>query len=145
MLTKTPPIFPIFTTKEVGEGTGLGLSTVYGIVKQHNGYITVYSKPDQGTAFQVFLPLIKARNQEALTPAIAPIRSGNETILVAEDDEEVRHFISHILAQFGNRVIEAKDGLDAIRKFREHTGISLVILDSIMPRNNGREAYEVIK
>ncbi|MBA4395058.1 MAG: hypothetical protein C0407_16020, partial [Desulfobacca sp.] len=136
---------PFFTTKEVGKGTGLGLSTVYGIVKQHNGYITVYSKPDQGTTFHVFFPLITASNYETRPPAAAPLRSGSETILVAEDDEDVRHFITHILSQFGYRVIEAKDGLDAVHKFREHTGISLVILDSIMPRKNGREAYEVIK
>jgi two-component system cell cycle sensor histidine kinase/response regulator CckA len=136
---------PFFTTKEVGKGTGLGLSTVYGIVKQHGGYIVVYSQPDQGTVIHIYLPITKTTVHETRISSAESARSGKETILVADDDEDVRRLITEILSQFGYKVIEAVDGIDAIHKCRDHKGISLVILDSIMPRKNGREAYEVIK
>jgi CheY-like chemotaxis protein len=136
---------PFFTTKEVGKGTGLGLSTVYGIVKQHGGYIVVYSQPDQGTAFHIYLPITKTTAHQTRISYAGSVRRGNEIILVADDDEDVRRLITEILSQFGYKVIEAVDGMDAIQKFRDHQGISLVILDSIMPRKNGKEAYEAIK
>jgi PAS domain S-box-containing protein len=143
--TRTKIFDPFFTTKEVGKGTGLGLSTVYGIVKQHGGYIVVYSQPDQGTVFHIYLPLAKITAQQTRISSGGSVRMGKETILVADDDEDVRRLITEILSQFGYKVIEAVDGIDAIHKFQDHKGISLVILDSIMPRKNGREAYEAIK
>ena len=135
---------PFFTTKEVGRGTGLGLCTVYGIVKQHGGYITVASERDKGTSFHIYLPMAKTKAEDEQTPTMN-LRGGKETILVAEDNEDVRLFIGDILGQYGYAVIEAVDGQDAIGKFRQDKEIDLVILDSIMPRQNGRETYETMR
>ena len=137
---------PFFTTKEVGKGTGLGLSTVYGIVKQHDGYINCYSEPDKGTTFKIYLPLIKTHNKTATpysTPGTAQFTAGGrETILVAEDDTAVRNLTRDVLEQSGYTVIEAVDGEDALRLFKDHAGkIKMLILDVIMPKMNGREAY----
>ena len=136
---------PFFTTKEAGRGTGLGLSIVYGIVKQHNGYITVASEPGSGTSFSIFLPIVK--NILELTPRrFADIRGGDETILVAEDNTEARLLTREILTRSGYTVIEAVDGEDAVKRFMENRKrISLVILDVVMPRKNGKEVYETIK
>ena len=134
---------PFFTTKEVGKGTGLGLSTVYGIVKQHNGYITIYSEPDIGTTIRVYLPLT-GTIVEADTSSSESIRGGTETILVAEDNKEVRHLIKNILVEFGYTIIDAKDGEDAISKFNKHKDIDLLILDSVMPKRNGKAVYDEI-
>ncbi|MBU1053531.1 MAG: PAS domain S-box protein [Proteobacteria bacterium] len=136
---------PFFTTKEVGKGTGLGLSTVYGILKQHKGYITVFSKPDQGATFSVYFPIVKSMTHAMLPSDIRQIRSGKEVILVAEDDDDVRYFIIDILNRFGYKAIGAKDGTDAISKYRENKDISLIVMDSIMPRKNGKEVCDCIK
>ena len=134
---------PFFTTKEVGKGTGLGLATVYGIVKQHNGYIDVKSSPYKGTTFHIYLPAADiAIDEKKQTDKSLII--GHETVLIAEDDLEVRRFISEVLKQSGYKVIEAIDGQDAIDKVRQNTGIDLAIIDSVMPKINGREAYEQI-
>ncbi len=137
---------PFFTTKGVGKGTGLGLAVVYGIIKQHEGYINVYSEPDQGTTFRIYLPLIAAaapeEKSEAKTEAPA---HGTETILVAEDDKSVRALARTVLTKFGYTVIEAVDGEEAVQKFKENqTGIQLLLFDIIMPRMSGQEAYEAI-
>lgn len=135
---------PFFTTKEVGKGTGLGLATVYGIVMQHGGHITVYSEPGKGTTFRVYFPAIQAetREEQVLPPDIRP---GSETVLVAEDNEEVRALMKNMLTKHGYNVIEAVDGQDAIDIFRIHGGgIKLMIMDAVMPRKNGRESYEEI-
>jgi len=133
---------PFFTTKEVGKGTGLGLSTVYGIVKQHNGYIAVYSEKSIGTSFHVYLPMTDTIQSEE-QPHVLPI-GGTETILLAEDNEDVRNFITTVLTRSGYSVIEAVDGQDAIERFKTHGGISLLILDSVMPKKNGRQVYDEI-
>jgi CheY-like chemotaxis protein len=134
---------PFFTTKEVGKGTGLGLSTVYGIVKQHNGYITVYSEPDRGTTFHIYLPIAnKLSKEENLT--LTPMKGGNETILIAEDNEAVRGLISKVLMEYGYRTFEAVDGADAVEQSKKAAKIDLLIIDSIMPKKNGREAYNEI-
>jgi PAS domain S-box-containing protein len=137
---------PFFTTKETGKGTGLGLAMVYGIVKQHNGYINVYSEPDRGTIFRIYLPLIKSpveEEKEAIPPII---EIGTEMILVAEDDAQVRELIREILTGFGYTVLEAKDGEEAIQVFYENREkIQLLILDVIMPKKNGKEVYDEIK
>ena len=134
---------PFFTTKEAGKGTGLGLFTVYGIVKQHDGYINVYSEPNQGTTFNVYLPVTEAETEEKGVPR-PEARGGTERILVAEDDPNVRGFIRAILNKYGYTVIEAIDGEDAVDKFKEHHDIDLLILDSVMPKKNGRKVYDEI-
>ncbi len=137
---------PFFTTKETGKGTGLGLSIVFGIIKQHNGYINVYSEPGKGTTFKIYLPLIGSGIKESDLTEIVPPAGGTETILVAEDEAAVRKAIKSMLEKFGYKIIEAVDGEDAIDKFAEGLDdIRLVILDVIMPKRNGKEVNEEIK
>ncbi|HUK99922.1 MAG TPA: ATP-binding protein, partial [Nitrospirota bacterium] len=137
---------PFFTTKDVGKGTGLGLAIVYGIVKQHDGYVNVYSEPGIGTTFKIYLPLIKADVDAAAPREPERAEGGSETILVAEDDKSLRELVSSVLKEFGYRVIEAKDGEEALYKFQENQdAIDLVVLDVIMPRMNGKEVGDAIK
>ncbi len=137
---------PFFTTKEVGKGTGLGLSIVYGIVKQHNGYIDVYSTPGQGALFNIYLPLIGSEAEETNSTVPPVLTGGTEAVLIAEDNEEVRRLTRHILEKFGYKVTEAADGVEAIRVFSQNKdGIDLILLDVIMPRKNGKETYDEIK
>lgn len=136
---------PFFTTKEVGKGTGLGLAVVHGIVKQHNGYINIYSEVGQGTIFKIYLPLTEHVAAETEATPVAQIKGGTETILIAEDDASLRKLSATVLRDFGYRVIEAVDGEDAVRKFDDHGDeIQLVILDGIMPKKRGKEAYDEI-
>ena len=134
---------PFFTTKEVGKGTGLGLSTVYGIVKQHLGHITVYSEPNMGTVFHIYFPAVNLTMVEE-KPSPEHIKRGKETILVAEDNKAVRRLMKDVLKQHGYTVIGAVDGDDAVNKFSKHKEIGLAILDSVMPKKNGREVYDEI-
>lgn len=137
---------PFFTTKEVGKGTGLGLAVVYGIVKQHDGFINVDSEPGKGTTFHLYLPLIPecVENSSGKTPKEAPA-GGSETILLAEDNEMVRNVTTTILQSAGYSVIAAVDGLDAVEKFSVHGDtIDLLLFDLIMPKMNGKEAYDHI-
>ncbi|RJQ15092.1 MAG: PAS domain-containing sensor histidine kinase [Nitrospiraceae bacterium] len=138
---------PFFTTKEVGKGTGLGLSIVYGIVKQHNGYITCYSEPGKGTTFRIYLPTIKSDKVREIKAAEAVVPTGGtETILIAEDDDAVRKFERQVLEGFGYRVLEAVNGEEAVETFMENMDrIDLLLFDFIMPRMNGWEAYEKIR
>ncbi|MBF0536978.1 MAG: PAS domain S-box protein [Nitrospirae bacterium] len=137
---------PFFTTKEVGKGTGLGLATVYGVVKQHKGYINVYSEPGVGSTFTILLPLLDRAPQEANTSVKPRTKGGTETILLAEDNEEMRNSMSILLQEAGYKVIWAADGIEAMSKFDEHTsGIDLVLLDVVMPRANGKVVYDHIK
>lgn len=137
---------PFFTTKEVGKGTGLGLSIVYGIIKQHHGYINVYSEPGNGTAFKIYLPLIKSAVVSILKSDDEVLHGGEETILVADDDILVRQLLETVLRQYGYTVINAMDGSEAVERFKENPiGINLVILDVLMPKMNGKEVYEEIK
>ena len=132
---------PFFTTKEVGYGTGLGLSIVYGIVKQHDGYINVYSEPGKGTTFNIYLPLVDG-TQQAASVEQQQIPGGTETILLAEDDAGVRALVNSVLSGSGYRVIEAGDGEEAVRKFRENREeIDLLVMDVVMPKKNGKEAF----
>ena len=145
--TKERIFEPFFTTKEVGKGTGLGLAMVYGIIKQHSGYINVYSEPDQGTTFKIYLPLIESEFGNEQAHEIGLMRKGEETIFVAEDDIQVRNFIKTLLEKHGFKVITAIDGEDAIKVFHENKeNIQLVILDTIMPKKNGQEVFiEIMK
>jgi CheY-like chemotaxis protein len=139
---------PFFTTKEAGKGTGLGLSIAYGIVKQHHGYINVYSEPGMGTVFKIYLPLITTEGERKPLPSALTEKElprGNETVLVAEDDRALRHLSRDVLEEVGYTVIEAENGDDAINKFLAHQEkIQLVILDMIMPKKSGREAFDAI-
>jgi PAS domain S-box-containing protein len=142
--TKEKIFDPFFSTKEVGKGTGLGLSTVYGIVKQHDGFINVYSEPGKGTTFRIYFPLVglEAPQEKGFEPVT---QKGTETILVAEDNADLRHLVTKVLAKHGYRTIEAVDGQDAIDNYGKHKGIDLIIVDSVMPKRNGREVYEEIR
>ncbi len=136
---------PFFTTKEPGKGTGLGLSIVYGIIKQHNGYINVSSRPGEGSTFLLYLPEVKERPRETRS-AVREAKGGRETLLLAEDNADIRAVTSDILKVLGYTVIEAVNGRDAVEKFGEHRDeIKLVILDVVMPEKNGKEAYEEIR
>lgn len=137
---------PFFTTKEPGKGTGLGLSSVYGIVKQHRGYLTVKSEPAKGAAFRIYLPIIKEMPEEGKPEPLPACLTGTETILVAEDEAEVRRLAKALLEEAGYKVIEADDGDDTIDKFRENKDdVRLLLLDVIMPKKGGKEAYNEIK
>lgn len=136
---------PFFTTKEVGKGTGLGLSIVYGIMSGHRGAINVYSELGVGTTFKAYLPIAVGSEKRPDDFLTGPPPSGTETILVAEDDDDVVGVMRTILEGAGYSVITAFDGLDAVKRFKESRGsIQLVIMDVIMPRKNGKEAYDEI-
>jgi PAS domain S-box-containing protein len=137
---------PFFTTKEVGKGTGLGLATTYGIIKQHNGYINVYSEPGSGATFKIHLPEIKTAAEEEMPLEKKSMQGRNETILLAEDESSVRDSIKNILEEFGYQVITALNGKDAVSKYMYNKKIiNLIILDVVMPEMNGKEAYEEIR
>jgi PAS domain S-box-containing protein len=133
---------PFFTTKPVGQGTGLGLSTVYGIVKQSGGYIWVYSEVGLGSVFKVYLPEaeVAADADEAVLPCATASVSGSETILVIEDEDIVRNLACRGLRDHGYNVVEARNGAQALRYIREHPDtVDLVISDVVMPEMGGRE------
>ncbi len=137
---------PFFTTKEVGKGTGLGLAIVYGIVQKHNGFIRVYSESNRGTTLKIFLPLSTAAVQDIEREEIGLLPSGSETILLVEDNAKVRTVIRDMLKEFGYTVVEAADGEEAIRLFRENRDrIRLLLSDLVMPNKSGKETYEELK
>jgi PAS domain S-box-containing protein len=137
---------PFFSTKEPGRGTGLGLATVYGIVKQHEGLIRAYSEPAKGTAFRVYLPITERAVSEASPNVDGPIPGGNETILVAEDDPMVLSLATRLLERAGYSVVAARDGAEAVAEFRRRRDrIDAVLLDVVMPGLGGREALEQIR
>ncbi|MDU0460387.1 MAG: PAS domain-containing protein [Geobacteraceae bacterium] len=138
---------PFFTTKEVGRGTGLGMAIVYGIVKQHHGFVNVYSEPGIGTTFRIYLPINTGEfvgSGESVAPE--PPKGGSESILVAEDDAGVRKLVLEVLTGFGYTVLLAENGLEAVEVFRANRdSIKLILMDIIMPRMNGKEAYREIR
>jgi two-component system cell cycle sensor histidine kinase/response regulator CckA len=145
---------PFFTTKEVGKGTGLGLATVYGIVKQSGGYITVQSELRVGTFFQIFLPRHgvepgagELHSTAAETEAVEPVnelRGGTETILIAEDEERIRVSAKRILEYYGYRVLVAPDGQAAL-ELLDQSPVDLVVSDVVMPRMNGTQLYDAVR
>ncbi|MGB6876341.1 MAG: PAS domain S-box protein [Candidatus Acidiferrales bacterium] len=135
---------PFFTTKEKGKGTGLGLATVYGIVKQSGGYIWVYSEVDKGATFKVYLPRVSGEEQAALKKAdIKVSKRGCETILLVEDEKGVRDLAREYLAQEGYEVLEAQNAEDALKLARTHAGgIQLLFTDVVMAGMSGRQLAE---
>jgi PAS domain S-box-containing protein len=137
---------PFFTTKEVGKGTGLGLSMVYGIVKQSGGYIWVYSEPGSGTTFKIYLPRVDQPAESAgADKRPSSVQRGTETILLVEDDPQLRQLSSSVLAHCGYKVLTAsspEEGLEVCRA--NHQEIRLLVTDVVMPRMNGRQLAEQV-
>jgi len=138
---------PFFTTKAPGKGTGLGLSTVYGIVKQSDGWIWVNSEPGQGTTFKIHLPRVDAEDAPAAGKVPAVVERGhNETVLVVEDQDDVRALATAVLESLGYRVLSAANGPAALALAAEHKGpIDLTLTDVILPGMNGRELADRLK
>ena len=142
---------PFFTTKDVGKGTGLGLSQVYGFVKQSGGHVKIYSEPGEGTSVKIYLPRLQdeaaedasARPEEERSPAPpphpAPLPGAGETVLVVEDQENVRRFTTDALRELGYRVLEADGARAALRLLDAHPEVALLFTDVIMPEVNGRK------
>ena len=132
---------PFFTTKGVGHGTGLGLSTVYGIVKQSDGYVWAYSEPGRGTTFKIYLPITASDAPSPAMPAPGSLRVGRgESVLLVEDDEGVRRMTTRALQEGGYRVLEAANGFDALALLTSTSGrIGLVLTDVVMPGMSGRD------
>jgi len=137
---------PFFTTKPVGQGTGLGLSSVYGIVKQSGGFIHAYSEPGNGSSFKACFPAVEAppdvvpgkRREEA-------VRGGTETILLADDEESLRALAERILTGLGYTVLTARDGEEAVDVLARNVSVDLAVLDVVMPRKGGKDAYEEMR
>ena len=139
---------PFYTTKAAGKGTGMGLATVYGIVKQNNGSIYVYSEPGLGTTFKIYWPIMNENEGVDNEADVKPEFSigGTEVILLAEDDEKIREIVSRKLRQKGYQVIAAPDGLKALEKAKNHKGtIDLLFTDVVMPLMGGKELSDKIK
>jgi len=145
--TKDRIFEPFFTTKEMGRGTGLGLASVYGIIKGHGGYIEVESEKGRGSTFMIYLPASRAEEEvRERRPPADELLKGDETILVVDDEEMVLGVCSRVLQFLGYTVIGARTGREAIEKFRERKDeISLVILDMIMPGMGGGKTYDLLK
>jgi len=130
---------PFFTTKQLGKGTGLGLSTVYGIIKQHGGYIYVFSELGQGTTFKIFLPVAEGKPEKIEQQVSQDKPKGSETLLVVEDDKSIRLLISKMLEQLGYKLLVASSGEEALDISASYEGdIDLLLTDVIMPGMNGR-------
>ena len=138
---------PFFTTKPVGVGTGLGMSMAYGLVKQHRGYLHIYSEVGQGTTAKVYLPAVRDRGMSELeSVADESLPGGTEAILLVEDDQTMRLAAQQLLSKVGYRVFTAVDGQQGLDAFRAHRAdLQLVITDVVMPKLSGFDMYEVIR
>ena len=144
--TRTHMFEPFFTTKPAGKGTGLGLATVYGLVKQHGGGIDVDSEPGKGTRFRIYFPTADGVAAAVRPlPGVAEVRGGLETILVVEDDDQLRRSVKRILEAAGYQIVTAADGLEALEALRQTTGVRLVFSDLVMPRLGGRALYDAAR
>jgi CheY-like chemotaxis protein len=139
--TKAHIFEPFFTTKEVGKGTGLGLATVYGVVKQSGGFIWVESAPEKGATFEIYLPLASGPVMRVDTePRLSAAPSGHETVLIVEDEPDVRELACRFLRVKGYAVLEAKDGVEALEVAAGYKGtIHAIVTDMVMPRMGGAD------
>jgi CheY-like chemotaxis protein len=129
---------PFFTTKEQGRGTGLGLSTVYGIIRQSRGYVWVYSEPDHGTTFKVYLPKVEIEEESTPQKKVKQILGGTETILLVEDEAGIRKLTQECLASKGYSVLAAQDGKEALKIAEQHQeAIDLLLTDVVLPGLGG--------
>jgi CheY-like chemotaxis protein len=136
---------PFFTTKAAGKGTGLGLASVFGIVRQSGGHIWVYSEPGQGSTFKIYLPYVDRDDQPARPAADTTIPTGHETILVAEDEADVRAWTVLALRSLGYTVLEASNGREAVTVSEGFEGeIDVLISDVVMPEMGGRQAADIL-
>ncbi len=136
---------PFFTTKKKGAGTGLGLSTVYGIVKQHKGHIYVYSELGSGTIFKIYFREIKKVAEESSTKKFPAMESGTETILVVDDEASIRKLVSDTLTPLGYKILEATNGEEALACYREnHDTIDLLLTDVVMPKMTGKKLAQIL-
>ncbi|UCG78202.1 MAG: response regulator, partial [Nitrospirota bacterium] len=136
---------PFFTTKDVGKGTGLGLAMAYGIIKKHNGGISVNSEPGKGTTLKIYLPKVAIPSDATAVSKKEELKGGEETILIAEDDDRVRVLIKIMLEKYGYKVIECKDGESAVNRYLTNRDkISFCILDVVMPNKNGKQVHDEI-
>ncbi len=143
--TKSKIFDPFFTTKKLGEGTGLGLSTVYGIVKQNGGHIEIQGEPGKGSCFEVLLPAVDLPADESETKPSTDVRGG-ETVLLVEDDRGVREYLHGALESMGYVVLEASNADEAMRLSREHQGaLDLLVTDVVMPKLNGKQLAEKLR
>jgi CheY-like chemotaxis protein len=136
---------PFFTTKEVGRGTGLGLSQVYGFVRQSGGYVRIYSEPGQGTTVKLYLPRALAEEAAEPTPSgeAQPSLHGDERILVLEDHHDLRAYSVSILRELGYEVLEAADGAEALALLNADPGVDLLFTDVVLPGGlNGRQVAD---
>ena len=137
---------PFFTTKEPGKGTGLGLATVYGIVKQSNGHIAVDSEPGRGTTFKVYLPSLEQSASLTAPPPAITAHRGNATILLVEDEAPLRALSSESLQRLGYTVLSAADGIEALEAVGKHPGrIDIVVTDIVMPHLGGKELVDTLR
>jgi two-component system cell cycle sensor histidine kinase/response regulator CckA len=137
---------PFFTTKEMGRGTGLGLASVYGVIKNHEGYINVYSEIDQGTTFTIYLPASRKKIQKQTEKAVASVAMGTGTLLLVDDEEMIIKVAKELLQELGYQVMSALSGQEAIELYKKNADkIDLVIMDMIMPGMSGGETFDRLK
>jgi CheY-like chemotaxis protein len=138
---------PFFTTKKKGKGTGMGLSVVHGIVKQINGDIQVYSEPGKGTAFHIFLPIVKSADEKQATPTNLPILGGRESVLLVDDEDSILKMERRVLERLGYQVTSRTGSIEALEAFRSNPDkFDLVITDMTMPKMTGDKlAAELIR
>ena len=136
---------PFFTTKQMGKGTGLGLATAYGIIKQSRGHISAYSEVGAGTTFKIYLPSVVAPATAVLEQTTGPAPTGEGTVLVAEDEPPLRDLVAGVLKKAGYRVLEAGDGVEALTVTEQEEEIDLVVTDVVMPRMGGPELVQKLR
>jgi PAS domain S-box-containing protein len=137
---------PFFTTKEMGRGTGLGLASVYGVIKNHGGYINVYSEIDQGTTFSIYLPASRKKIQKEIEKTVPTVAMGTGTILLIDDEEMIIKVGEELLRELGYEVLSARSGQEAIELYQQNADkIDLVIMDMIMPGMGGGETFDRLK
>ena len=137
---------PFFTTKEMGRGTGLGLASVYGVIKNHDGYINVYSEIDQGTTFTIYLPASRKKVQKEIEETVPTVAMGTGTILLIDDEEMIIKVGQELLQELGYEVLSARSGREAIELYQRNPDkIDLVIMDMIMPGMGGGETFDRLK